>query len=260
MPQKWGRSPFLKWGRSPILDNRYLGLYRTRMPRVARTVAVGVPHHLTQRGNRRLDVFFTPEDRQLYLHWLTDYAHKYQVRIWAYCLMTNHIHLVATPDQEGAFAGTMRALHSRFTQRQNVAHQWTGHLWQGRYFSAPLDAAYFWHAIRYVERNPVRMGLVERAEDYPWSSAAAHCGLCPDPLLEPLPVDNLIRPDAWSDWLAGADGDELGTLRAATASGHPCGSESFRERLASLLGCPLPARPRGRPRKSESAHADEERQ
>ena len=107
----------------------------------------------------------------LYLQWLAAYKEKYHLRIWAYCLMTTHMHLVATPEQETSLALTMQALHSRYTQRQNFLFHWVGHLWQGRFFSAPLDETYFWHAIRYVERNPVRAGLVERAEDYPWSRA-----------------------------------------------------------------------------------------
>ncbi|HEY3379897.1 MAG TPA: transposase [Armatimonadota bacterium] len=227
------------------------------MPRIARAIVVGVPHHLTQRGNHRQDVFFIQEDRQFYLQWLAEYAHKYQVRIWAYCLMTNHIHLVLTPEQECSLASTMRALHSRYTQRQNFIHQWAGHLWQGRYFSTALDEAYFWHAIRYVERNPVRADLVERAEDYSYSSAAGHCGLIHDPLLEPLPAETMIGPAGWSGWLAGEDGDELFALRASTASGRPCGSVSFLARLASMLGRPLHAKPRGRPRKSGSTIAEE---
>lgn len=218
------------------------------MPRIARAIAIGVPHHLTQRGNHQQDVFFTPEDRVLYLQWLREYAQKYQMRLWAYCLMTNHLHLVTTPDDDLSLALTMRSLHSRYTQRQNAVHRWTGHLWQGRFASAPLDESYFWRAIRYVERNPVRAGLVARAEDYPWSSAAAHCGLADNPLLEPLPAENFIRQSEWSRWLSGEDGEDLPVLRAATASGRPCGAPDFIERVSTLIGRPLHAK-RGRPRK-----------
>jgi putative transposase len=219
------------------------------MPRIARAIAVGVPHHLTQRGNHRQDVFFTPDDRALYLRWLAEYTEKYQVRLWAYSLMTNHLHLVATPEQELSLALVMRALHSRYTQRQNVLHHWSGHLWQGRFFSTPLDERYFWRAIKYVERNPVRAGLVARAEDYPWSSAGAHCGLATNPLLAALPPEPWLGPDGWSGWLAEEDADDLLCLRAATASGRPCGSPAFITSLTALVGRSMQAQPRGRPRK-----------
>ena len=122
----------------------------------------------------------------------------------------------------------------------------------GTFFSAPLDECYFWRAIRYVERNPVRAGLVERAEDYIWSSAAAHCGLVNNPLLEPLPTENCISSEGWSAWLTVEDvADDLKLLRAATSSGRPCGSQEFVEEMETLLGRPLQAKPRGRPRKSQ---------
>ena len=218
------------------------------MPRIARAVAVGVPHLITQRGNHRQDIFFSSEDRQVYLQWLAEYAAKYAVDIWAYCLMSNHIHLVATPNMPLGLAQTMRAVQSRFTQRQNRQFHWTGHLWQGRYFSAPLDESYCWHAIRYVERNPLRAKLVERAEDYPWSSAAAHCGLVTVPVLSPITIDHMLTTAGWSDWLAGDDGDEMLTLRAATASGNACGGSDFVERLSTIIGRPLQVKPRGRPK------------
>ena len=195
----------------------------------------------------------TATDREVYLAYLRRYSEEYGLQIWAYCLMTNHIHLVATPDQENALSFTLKALHSRYTQRQNFLHHWAGHLWQGRFFSTPLDESYFWRAMRYVERNPVRAGLVERAEDYRWSSAAAHCGLVNTTLLEPLPAENIISSEGWSGWLAGEDvADDLLLLRAATASGRPCGSQEFVEELETLLGRYLQAKPRGRPRKSQS--------
>jgi len=220
------------------------------MPRIARAVAVGVPHHVTQRGNHRQDVFFTPDDYAVYLHWLAEYATKYQLRIWACCLMPNHVHLVVTPEREDTLARTMQAVQSRFTQRLNSRLHWHGHLWQGRFFSAPLDEYYFWHALRYVERNPVRAGLVARAETYPWSSAAAHCGVAPTNLLAPLPAETLMGADGWSAWLAGAEGEAILSLRAATSSGRPCGTLAFVEQMSSALGRPLQAPQRGRPRKT----------
>lgn len=130
------------------------------MPRLARTVCARVPDHLTQRGNRRENVFYTEEDRVAYLTWLRDYAEKYDVNILAYCLMTNHIHLVAVPETEAGLHRVLKPLHMRYAQRINRRRRWKGHLWQGRFFSSALDDAYRWAAVRYVERNPVRARMV----------------------------------------------------------------------------------------------------
>ena len=155
------------------------------MPRLPRTVFANLPHHVTQRGNRREDIFFTDEDREAYLSWLKEYSEKYQVEILAYCLMTNHIHLVVVPATEDGLQRVLKPLHMRYAQHINRERGWKGHLWQGRFFSSPLDEAYLWAAVRYVERNPVRAGMVKRAENYRWSSAAAHCGKEIDKLIAP---------------------------------------------------------------------------
>ncbi len=145
------------------------------MPRVARAVFADVPHHITQRGNRRENVFFTHQDRTIYLTWLSEYCAKHRVDILAYCLMTNHIHLVAVPSREDGLEVVLRPLHMRYAQRINRRRGWKGHLWQGRFFSSALDDAYLWAAMCYVERNPVRAKIVRKAENYRWSSARAHC-------------------------------------------------------------------------------------
>ena len=150
------------------------------MPRLARTVFARVPHHITQRGNRREDVFFTEDDRKAYLNWLLEYCDQYSVDILAYCLMTNHVHIVAVPGTEDSLQRVLKPLHMRYAQRINRAHGWKGHVWQGRFFSSPLDEVYVWAAVRYVERNPVRAKMVRKAENYPWSSAAGHCKLKTD--------------------------------------------------------------------------------
>jgi putative transposase len=138
------------------------------MPRIARTVFAGLPYHITQRGNRREDVFFLNEDREVYLAWLQKYCAIHKVHVLAYCLMTNHVHLIVVPQQEDGLQGVLKPLHMRYAQRINRRQGWSGHLWQGRFFSSPLDEAYLWFCVRYVERNPVRAGMVEQAEDYPW--------------------------------------------------------------------------------------------
>ena len=146
------------------------------MPRLTRIVHAGVSHHITQRGNRREKAFFTDDDRRAYLDWLKEYAEKYEVDILAYCLMTNHIHLVAVPKTEAGLQRMLKPPPMRYAQRINRTRSWKGHLWQGRFSSSALDEAYLWAVVRYVERNPVRARIVRKAENYPWSSAAAHCG------------------------------------------------------------------------------------
>ena len=157
------------------------------MPRRARVVFAGLPHHITQRGNRGADVFFSDEDRLTYLDWLTEYADRHDVEILAYCLMDNHVHLIAVPAAEPGLQNVMKPLHMRYAQRLNRHNGWVGHVWQGRYYSAPLDEPYLWTATRYVERNPVRAGLVGRAEEFAWSSAAGHCGLKADRVVTDKP-------------------------------------------------------------------------
>jgi len=226
------------------------------MPRLSRAVFAGVPHHVTQRGNRRGDVFFGDDDRLAYLDWLQAYSEKYDVDLLAYCLMTNHVHLVMVPSTEMGLQQVLKPLHMRYAQRVNRARGWKGHLWQGRFFSSPLDDGYMRAAIRYVENNPVRAGLVEKAEDYPWSSAKGHCGLGSDSVL--TAKDEWLQAMAgvtdWAGWLASAhDCGKLDILRRNVEKGLPCGSEGFVESLGRRLGRVLQYRPQGSPAKEKNS-------
>ena len=226
-------------------------IYNPKMPRQARTVFAGVPHHITQRGNRREDVFHSDEDREVYLNWLSEYSQKHQVQILAYCLMTNHIHLIALPKTETGLQSVLKPLHMRYAQRLNRQHGWQGHVWQGRYFSSALDEHYLWNAIRYVERNPVRAKIVKRAENYPWSSAAAHCGLQNDKLLTVRGYwkTQFESVGDWSSWLREGDAEaELEVIRRNIEKGLPCGSERFIRKLEKQIGRVLQYRPMGRPK------------
>ena len=228
------------------------------MPRLARTVSARVPHHLTQRGNRREDVFYSDADRAVYLAWLREYAEKYAVDILAYCLMTNHVHIIAVPETDTGLQQVLKPLHMRYAQRINRRRGWKGHLWQGRFFSSALDDAYMWAAVRYVERNPVRAKIVRKAENYPWSSAAAHCGLKQDTVLTRRASwrkqFGSIRD--WSAWLAEGDApQQLEVLRRNVDKGLPCGSAKFIQRLEKLAGRTLQFRPRGRPRLETKSEA-----
>lgn len=203
---------------------------------------------MTQRGNRRENVFFTRDDCWAYLKLLWKYAQQEELLIHAYCLMPNHVHLVATPLKEESLAKALQPLHLVYAQRINQNRNLVGRLWQNRFFSCPLDKAHTIAAVRYVECNPVRAGLAARPEQYPWSSAYDHCAPRYNPLLthvEELPAPGLH----WCAWLNTSDttaGDE--TLRTHTATGRPLGTEAFVHRVEQFLNRPLQARPRGRPK------------
>ena len=185
--------------------------------------------------------------------WLKEYAGKHKVDILAYCLMTNHIHLIAVPSTEEGLQQVLKPLHMRYAQRINRERGWKGHVWQGRYFSSALDDDYLWAAMRYVERNPIRAKMVRKAENYRWSSAGWHCGLRPDPLLTTKPTwrRQFEGIGDWSAWLAeGDEPEKLGVLRRNVDKGLPCGSEKFIQKLEKLTGRALQYRPRGRPRKT----------
>jgi putative transposase len=214
------------------------------MARFARAVAVGVAHHITQRGIDHQRVFFTDADRCTYLEWLAIYAAQSRMRILAYCLMGNHIHLVAIPDEPHSLAIALRRAHGRYALYLNARRQRVGHLWQNRFYSCPLDLRHLWVALRYVERNPVRANLVARPEEYEWSSAAAHLGTERRP--EWLDWDFHAHAGGRERW-AGllAEPEELIAIRdlqRGTFSGRPVGDAEFVAHLEQRLGRPLAPR------------------
>ncbi len=226
------------------------------MSRIARVVVPGFPHHVTQRGNRCAEVFEDDEDRRTYLRFLKQYATRRGLAIWAYCLMTNHVHLVVVPEREDSLAKGLRDAHTVYAMRFNLRTGLSGHVWQGRFHSCVLDDAHLWAAVRYVERNPVRAGVVEHAEDYPWSSAAAHCGLRADALLsDEFPVKGVVED--WAAWLRNEeDEDAVTRIRRQTHTGRPCGAPAFLTRLGSLLHRDLHPGKRGRKRKQVQERED----
>jgi len=140
------------------------------MPRFARAVLPGCTHHVTQRGSNRQDVFFVDDDRRTYLELLRQEADRHGLRVLGYCLMTNHVHLIAVPRDEESLAKAVGRTHFRYTQYVNRLHGRSGHLWQNRFYSCVLDEPHYWEAMKYIERNPVKATLVEKAEQWPWSS------------------------------------------------------------------------------------------
>jgi putative transposase len=208
-------------------------------------------YHITQRGNNRQDVFFVDEDRQVYLSLLREQSELYGLSVVGYCLMSNHVHLVVVPLRVDSLAKAVGRTNYLYTRYVNSLHGRSGHLWQNRFFSSVLDEDYFWRAIRYVERNPVRAGLVKRAWEYPWSSAAAHVGLIDKlGLLDQTRWKKLLAGGDWKDLLKDMDDEaEVGLFRRSTQRGRPLGSDSFMSKVEKLLGRRVRALPVGRPRK-----------
>lgn len=218
------------------------------MPRTARLVVEHVPYHITQRGNRRQNVFFTDDDRRQYLAWLRDYSERYDLELLAYCLMSNHVHLVAIPHRLQSIARVLQTLHMRHSQSVNASQGWSGHLWQGRFFSTALDDAHLWAAVRYTELNPVRAGIVESAQDYPWSSAAFHLGLRADRCINTSSQWG-SAVERWAEALSLPDDEQMTALiRSRTRTGFPCGDGAFLARMAAASGRDLTVRQVGRPR------------
>lgn len=222
------------------------------MPRQARVVFPNIPHHIIQRGNRREDVFFSDSDRKQYLEWLKEYCKEHKVEILAYCLMTNHIHLIAVPTTQDGLQKVLKPLHMRYAQKINRERGWKGHFWQGRYFSSPLDGEYLLFTTRYIERNPIRVKKVRKAENYKWSSARGHCGTAQDDILTKKMkwLNKYEGIDNWRQWLSiKEEKEKTDLIRRNTEKGIPTGSGRFIRRLEKLADRVLEYRPIGRPRK-----------
>jgi putative transposase len=197
------------------------------LARLARVVVPGIPHHVTQRGNRRQTTFFSDEDYAAYLRLAAEAFRAAGVEVWAYCLMPNHVHLIATPPEGGSLAEAVSATHVRYTRRINHREQCTGYLWQGRFASYPMDEDYLLACARYVGMNPVRAGLRSRAVDWPWSSVAAQLSGRPDPLVTTAPLRERLGQGLGRFFETDVDEVELRLLRQATATGRPLGSAAW---------------------------------
>lgn len=215
------------------------------MARLPRLVLPGVPYHVTQRGNRRAPTFFEEGDYALYRDLLAQAAERAGVEVWCYCLMPNHVHIIAVPSDEDGLRRAFADTHRRYTGFINARARWTGHLWQGRFGAVAMDEAHLANAIRYVTLNPVRARLVERAEQWRWSSAAAHIGGCDDELVTVAPA--LDRYGDFAAFLGEDDGDEIAwrRLRMAETSGRPLGSDAWLETIEAATGRALRPRKRG---------------
>jgi putative transposase len=219
------------------------------MARIARVVVPGYPHHVTQRGNRRQRTFFSAGDYQAYLDLMAEWCRRCGVTVWAYCLMPNHVHLIALPESESGLRRAIGEAHRRYTRRINFRNGWRGHLWQGRFASFVMDETYLLACARYVERSPVRAGLCRRPGEYRWSSAAAHLAGRDDALVRVAPL--LALEPRWARHLrVDPDVDTVRQLRRHEATGRPAGDDSFLRRLERKLEHVLRPRPAGRKRKA----------
>jgi putative transposase len=219
------------------------------MARFARVIAVGVAHHVTQRGNARQFILDSDADREVYLSLLRGNIEQHHASLIGYCLMSNHIHLVMVPHQADTFATALKHTHGRYAAYWNAKHRSSGHVWQGRYYSCPLDRPHLWEALRYTELNPVRAGMVREAEVWTWSSAAVHCGAA-------AAGDWLAMKDwqsrwdvsSWREYLAaGEDESEIAAVRQCTHTGRPLGTEEFVRDLEAAAKRLLAPRKGGRP-------------
>ena len=204
------------------------------MARLARVVLPGYPHHITQRGNRRQDVFFKDSDYEQYLELLKTWCQQERVEIWAYCLMTNHVHLIVKPGKQSNLSKAIGETHRRYTRMINFREHWKGYLWQGRFASYPMDKNWLLRAAAYVELNPVKAGMVKKAWDYRWSSVHAH--------LSGKDSQGIIRPERllklagdWKTYLKEAQAFKDEEFERHERTGRPLGAERFIEKAERLL-------------------------
>lgn len=222
------------------------------MPRIARAVAAGFPHHVIHRGNNKEAVFSDEEDRRRYMTLLAKYSTKWESPILSYCLMTNHVHLLSKPQENESLYKMMQGVTLCFTQHINRKYNRTGRLWESRYHSCIVDSEqYLWAVARYIEQNPVRAMIAINPEDYPYSSARAHFGLVKNELIN----DELFPESQRKDYIAFVRGEieeeQLKEIRTSIRTGRPLTSNRGLKAIEEKLARRLTALPIGRPRKNE---------
>src|ERR1700690_4643453 len=221
------------------------------MARLPRVVISDVAHHVTQRGNARQVILADDADRIAYLELLRQYSELYQLSLLGYCLISNHVHLLVVPHTSEALGQTLKQTHGRYACYWNARASSSGHVWQGRFYSCPLEESHLWVALRYAELNPVRAGMVAAAVRWRWSRAAAHCAPdASDKLLDMGPWRKRWTAAAWSEYLTSRESaTEVSALRHCTHTGRPLGSSEFVAQLEQGTRRPLAPRKGGRPKK-----------
>jgi putative transposase len=239
------------------------------MARLPRIVVPGVAHHVTQRGNRRLPVFFGDDDRRLYLALLAEASEATGTACLAWCLMENHVHLILVPERADGLRATLGEAHRRYTRHVNFREGWRGHLFQARFASYPMDDAHLMAAVRYVELNPVAAGMVGRAADWPWSSAASHIAgkrAADDPLTDVAALGRhvrnwraMLRSGLSAADLEAPDEAAAAAIEARLRTGRPLAEAEWIAQHEAALDRPLaPRRPVRKPGRA-SAHSRGER-
>jgi len=205
------------------------------LSRYRRLVVPGYPHHVTQRGVRKQTTFFDNDDFRRYLRLAKEMLEQSDIEVWAYCLMPNHVHAVVLPTTTKSLSSFFGPLHRKYARQTNQKYDWSGHLWQGRFFSVAMDEAHTVSAMRYVEMNPVRAGFCDRADDWQWSSAKANLGFATDPLVDRRSTMSVISN--WDDYLnQPQDEVQVDSLRTQTMTGRPQGSPLFLRTLETISG------------------------
>lgn len=229
------------------------------MPRQPRLEIPGLPLHIIQRGVNRTAIFLAPGDYTRYLHWLAEAFARNNVALHAYVLMTNHVHLLATPFERGCVSKAMQQLGRRYVAAFNRRHERTGTLWEGRFKSCLVETDQYLLAVcRYIERNPVRAAMVARPEDYPWSSVHFHLGNKVDPVITPHPcylalaADSRARSDQYRHVLHEPHGEQqIEMIRKHLRQERALGSSRFQANVERATGRPVAIRAQGRPRKGD---------
>lgn len=230
------------------------------MPRMARVVLPMYPHHVVQRGHNRQVVFAAPADYRRYLDTLYEFKTVYRVRLYAWCLMTNHVHLLLAPEDEKGLGKLMKRLGGRQTRYCNVLEGRSGTLWEGRYKSSVVQSdAYLFACCRYIELNPVRARMVMAAEEYPWSSCGERLGMEPRSMLDDkrdalaVAAERHDHPFKWRDYLRSSIPEgEWDLIRTAVQRGQLTGNERFTAEIAAIIGRRIERRGRGRPERSRA--------
>ena len=218
------------------------------MARMARVVLPGIVHHITQRGVRSMNIFYQDKDRKEYLYLLNQQAERVGMQFVAYCLMTNHIHLLVIPQKEDSLRLGIGEAHRLYTRYINFREKTRGHLFQGRYFSCPMDDPYFITAARYVERNPVRAKLCKTADAYLWSSARYHTGVIKKDLLIKSKYEGVCAQKEWKKFLK-SEPIGINTIKINFRTGRPLGTDDFLKQAEIQTGRKLFPKKPGRPKK-----------
>lgn len=200
------------------------------MARLARAIFPGIAHHVTQRGNGRAQTFFDDGDYALYRSLLREHCAAASVAVWAWCLMPNHVHLALVPSDPDGIRRALSRVHRIYAGHVHARLRRTGHFWQGRFGCVAMDDEHVRAAFRYIALNPVRAGLVARAQDWRWSSARAQLGLEEDGLTATLATRERV-PDFAALLAAAEDAEAMARLRRAESVGRPIGSAAFLEEL-----------------------------